>query len=505
MKILTGGQFKELDKYTIEHEPISSIDLMERASDAITEEITARWDNRTRFIVFAGPGNNGGDALAVSRMLAQRGYETEVYLFNVSGTLSEECETNKTRLNMYPNVRITEVTNQFTFPTIGSDDVIIDGLFGTGLNKPLNGGYASVAKSINASKAKVVSIDIPSGLMCEDNTYNNMSCIVRASLTLTIQLPKLAFFFPENQKYIGELKILDIGLHPAYLQETECSIETLEHLQIASYLHPRDPFAHKGTMGHALIVGGSFGMAGCTILAARACLHSGAGKVTVHTPRMNNDILQVSVPEAILSHDIDDDIITNSISTHPYGSVAIGPGLGENENTAMAFREFLLQAAVPLVLDADAINILGSHQEWMHEVPQNSVLTPHVKELERLVGQCTDGFERLSKARELAIKRQIYIVLKGHYTMICTPTGKTFINTTGNAGMATAGSGDVLCGILAALLAQKYPVEKAVLLGVFLHGLAGDLAARDLEEECMTASDIITYLPKAFKALKMNI
>lgn len=502
MKILTGGQFKELDKYTVEHEPISPIDLMERASTAITNELVSRWDNQTRFFVFAGPGNNGGDALAVSRMLAQKGYSAEVYLFNVSGKLSEECETNKTRLTMYPNVRLTEVMNQFTFPTIESNDVIIDGLFGTGLNKPLSGGYASVAKSINACKAKVVSIDIPSGLMCEDNTYNNMSCIVRASLTLTIQLPKLAFFFPEIQKYIGELKILNIGLHPAYIQEAESSIETIESKTVSGYLRPRDPFAHKGMMGHALIVGGSFGMAGCTILASRACLRCGAGKITVHTPRMNNDILQVTIPEAILSHDIDDDIITNSISTHEYSSIAIGPGLGDNENTAMALREFLLQASIPVILDADALNILGSHKEWIQDIPQNSILTPHVKELERLIGQCTDSFERLSKARELAIKRQIYIVLKGHFTMICTPTGKTFINTNGNAGMATAGSGDVLCGILAALLAQKYPVEKAVIMGVFLHGLAGDLAAKVLEEECMTASDIITYLPQAFKTLK---
>lgn len=502
MKILTGGQFKELDKYTIEHEPISSIDLMERASEAITEELTARWSTKTRFIVFAGPGNNGGDALAVSRMLAQRGYKTDVFLFNVSGHLSEECETNKIRLNTCSNVNLTEVTNQFTFPVIESNDVIIDGLFGTGLNKPLNGGYASVAKSINASKAKVVSIDIPSGLMCEDNTYNNMSCIVRASLTLTIQLPKLAFFFPENQKFIGTLKVLDIGLHNAYIQEAECSIETLEQHHVSNILHPRDPFAHKGSMGHALIVGGSFGMAGCTILSGRACLRSGTGKLTIHTPRMNNDILQVTVPEAILSHDIDDDIVTNSISTHEFNSIAIGPGLGENENTAMAVREFLLQASIPVILDADALNILGSHKEWIQDIPQNSILTPHVKELERLVGQCTDSYERWSKARELAIKRQIFIVVKGHYTMICTPSGKTWINTTGNAGMATAGSGDVLCGIMAGLMAQKYQPEKVALLGVFLHGLAGDLAAEALEEECMTASDIITYLSKAFRLLK---
>ena len=328
--------------------------------------------------------------------------------------------------------------------------------------------------------------------------------VIPSSVNMTtakkMSRPKKVQETPKEQPSVQVQKMESIEEEPQNLNTTQ--IETIESKTVSGYLRPRDPFAHKGMMGHALIVGGSFGMAGCTILASRACLRCGAGKVTVHTPRMNNDILQVTIPEAILSHDIDDDIITNSISTHEYSSIAIGPGLGDNENTAMALREFLLQASIPVILDADALNILGSHKEWIQDIPQNSILTPHVKELERLIGQCTDSFERLSKARELAIKRQIYIVLKGHFTMICTPTGKTFINTNGNAGMATAGSGDVLCGILAALLAQKYPVEKAVIMGVFLHGLAGDLAAEALEEECMTASDIITYLPQAFKTLK---
>lgn len=502
MKILTSTQLKELDRYTIEHEPIASIDLMERAAKALEAELKRRWDTSTRFIVFAGPGNNGGDALAVARLLCKDGYTVQAYLFNITGRLSNDCLQNKKRLGDVAGALFTEVSSQFSFPEVGQDDVIVDGLFGTGLNKPLEGGYAGLAQRINACPAQVVSIDIPSGLMAENNTYNNPSAIIRADLTLTIQLPKLAFFFAENQPYIGEVKTVDIGLHPDGIASIHSGISLIERNDIRAMLKPRDPFAHKGSMGHALLVSGQYGMAGATVLAAKACLRSGVGKLTVHTPDMNNNILQCSVPEAILSHDISDMIVSKAIGTYNYDALAIGPGLGTHEETAEAVRTFIRNHPGEMVLDADALNILAAHPEWKADIPQDAILTPHPKELDNLAGTSQDSYSRLSKARELAIKLQLYVVLKGHYTMICTPTGRVFINPTGNAGMATAGSGDVLTGILTALLAQGYPAGEACRLGVYLHGLAGDIACEEWGEEGMVASDIIKAIPRAFKRLK---
>ena len=331
MKILTGAQFKELDQYTIKNEPISAIDLMERAAKAIAEEVSTRWSLKTHFYIFAGPGNNGGDALAVARLLAEKGYKATVYLFNINQKLSEECAFNKECLAEYSNIKFIEVHDQFTFPNIEEKDVIIDGLFGTGLNKPLNGGFASLAQSINKTNVPIVSIDIPSGLMCEDNTYNDMNTVVRATLTLTIQLPKMAFLFPENQKYIGELKVLDIQLDMKYMENVATNMYLLESDMACKLLKKRHAFAHKGNMGHALVVAGSFGMAGASIFCAKACMKAGAGKVTIHTPKMNNDILQIAVPEAILSHDLDDDIITGSIETGSFNALVIGPGIGKSE------------------------------------------------------------------------------------------------------------------------------------------------------------------------------
>lgn len=502
MKILTSTQFKELDKYTIGHEPVSSIDLMERAAKAIAAELKSRWTTATRFIVFAGPGNNGGDALAVSRLLCNAGYTVQTYLFNITGRLSDDCLNNKKRLENLAGLMFTEVSSQFSFPEVDAKDVIIDGLFGTGLNKPLDGGYAGLVKRINASPAKVVSIDIPSGLMSEDNTYNNPSAIVRADLTLTIQLPKLAFFFGENQKYLGEVKPVDIGLSAEGLAAMDCSITVIEPGEVKKILKPRNPFAHKGSMGHALLVSGQYGMGGATILAAKACLRSGVGKLTVHTPDMNNNILQCSVPEAILSHDLSDIRVSKAISTYDYNALAIGPGLGTHEETAEALRTFIRNHPGEMVLDADALNILGNHPEWIPGIPQDTILTPHPKELENLVGACTDSYDRMAKARELSIKMQLYVIVKGHNSMICTPTGRVIINPTGNAGMATAGSGDVLTGILTALLARGYTANEACQLGTYLHGMAGDIARERLGEESMIASDIIDALPEAFKKLK---
>ena len=309
MKIFTSAQIKELDRYTIEHEPIPSIDLMERAAKALTRAITDGWNNSVPVIVFAGPGNNGGDALAVARMLGELNYHVSAYLFNISGHLAEECAANKKRLIESKRAKdFIEVTQEFDPPRLEKGMLVVDGLFGSGLNKPLAGGFASLVKYINASPAEIVSIDVPSGLMTEDNTYNVRANIIRANLTLTLQQQKLAFLFPENQQFIGQLKVLDIRLSQEGIEKIEANYTVLEESEIRPLLIGRDTFAHKGQMGHALMIAGSYGMAGAAILATRACLRSGVGKVTVHTPKMNREILQISVPEAVLQFDPEETI-----------------------------------------------------------------------------------------------------------------------------------------------------------------------------------------------------
>lgn len=501
MKILSSNQLKELDKYTMEQEPIASIDLMERAAQALTEAIIRRWDTSHPIVVFAGPGNNGGDALAVARMLSQKNYHVEVFLFNTKGRLSEECQTNLHRLKTCGSIYFTEISTQFDPPILTENHVVIDGLFGTGLNKPLNGGFAAVVKYINASKATVVAIDIPSGLMGEDNTYNIRPHIVRADVTLSIQLPKLSFFFPENEEIVGEWELLDIGLKQSYILAAESPYSILEEEQIRSLIKPRKRFAHKGSFGHGLLIAGSYGMAGASILSAKACLRSGIGLLTVHVPIYNHDLLQTTVPEAIVQTDIHERYFAEPVDLSKYKALAIGPGLGQEEDTALAMMEQIQASNIPVVLDADAINILSSHRNWLSRLPKQSILTPHLGELERLTGKCMDTYERLTKVKELAAYLHSYIIVKGAWTIIVTPDGRCFLNPTGNPGMATAGSGDVLTGILLALLAQGYSQEEACQLGVYVHGLAGDIAAETMSQMGMTSGDIIAALPQAWKKI----
>ena len=502
MKIFTSTQIHELDKFTIEHEPIKSIDLMERAATVLTQAITSRWNATVPIVVFAGPGNNGGDALAVARMLLQQGYDVKAYLFNITGHLSDDCSENKKRLSAKKQQALTEVTQEFEPPQLERGMLVVDGLFGSGQNKPLAGGFASLVKYINNSPAEVVSIDVPSGLMTEDNTYNVRANIVKADLTLTLQQKKLTMFFPEYQQYLGELRVLDIRLSREGTEKIEAQYTLTEEADVRPLLLKRSDFAHKGTMGNALIVAGSYGMAGAAILTTRACLRAGAGKVAVVTPKRNVAVLQTSVPEAVLLPDRDETLFSEAVDSAGYQAVGIGPGLGKSEQTAIALISQLRRTQCPIVCDADALNILSNHRAWIQQLPQGIILTPHPKELDRLENNSADSYERLARARDLAERLQGYVILKGHYTAICMPDGHVAFNSTGNSGMATAGSGDVLTGILTALLARGYKQREACLVGTYLHGLAGDLAARELGEESLMASDIINYLPKAFLRLR---
>ncbi len=501
MKIVSASSIRQVDAYTIENEPITSADLMERAARAVTDAITCRWGTEKPVTVFAGPGNNGGDALAVARMLSEAGYQVEAYLFNTKGELSPDCQTNKELLGMTDAVTFHEITTQFTPPVLTRHHLVVDGLFGSGLNKPLSGGFAAVVKLINASPATVVAIDIPSGLMCEENTFNIRTHIVKAHLTFSLQLPKLSFLFAENFEFTGTWELLDIGLHPAAIEAAETPYELIDADAVEALIEPRRKFAHKGQFGHALLIAGSRGMAGASILSAHACLRSGVGLLTVHAPVVNLPMLQTAVPEAMVEPDAAETCFSIPTDTEQYQAVGIGPGLGQSEETETALLEQISACQVPMVLDADALNILSRHRHLLNTLPKGSILTPHPKELERLVGKCEDSYQRLLKACELARTSNVHIILKGAYSTVICPSGRCYFNPTGNPGMATAGSGDVLTGVVLALLAQGYAPEKAALIATFVHGLAGDLGERKLGEISLTAGDLIEYLPYAWRAV----
>lgn len=502
IKIFPTDKVKELDQYTIQNEPISSIDLVERASTVFVHEFCRRYSKQTRIIVFAGQGNNGADALAIARLLKDECYKVETYLFNPTEHLSFDCKMNKQRILGLEKVEFTEVIADFVPPVLTDRDVVIDGLFGSGLNRPITGGFAAMVKYINQSDATVVSIDIPSGLFGENNQTNDPDSIIKASLTLTFGFPKLAFFFPENAQYVGEWKVLDIGIHPDIVDNTPTPYMMVTEEDIAEVLQPREKFSHKGTYGHALLIAGSKGKMGAALLAARSCLRSGTGLLTVHIPQRGEVIMQAAFPEAMVSFDPHQDYFTTVPEIAPYSAIGVGPGLGQHLESAAALERLLQTTEKPVVLDADALNLLASNKDLLNRIPPRSILTPHPKEFDRIAGESNTMYERLKKAQAFATEHKLCVILKGTYTAICTATGNVYFNSCGNPGMATAGSGDVLTGIILGLLAQGAEPETAAVAGVFLHGTAGDLAAVYRSEESMIAGDITDMLGKAFKQIK---
>lgn len=502
IKIFATDKVKVLDQLTIQNEPISSIDLVERAATMFVHEFCRRYSKQIRIVIFAGQGNNGADALAIARLLNEESYNVETFLFNPTEHLSAECEMNKQRLLDMERIEFTEVVHDFEPPILSSRDVVIDGLFGSGLNRPLTGGFAAMVHYINQSEAEVVAIDIPSGLFGEDNRKNDMESIIKAKLTLTFGFPKLAFLFPENAEYVGEWKVLDIGIHPDAIEDTPTPYFFVTEEDISYTLQPRERFAHKGTFGHALLIAGSKGKMGAALLSARACLRSGAGLLTVHIPTRGEMIFQTAFPEAMLSFDANPDFLTTVPEISGYTAIGMGPGLGQHLESAAAIERILQSSAKPVVIDADAINIMASNKDLFNKVPPRSILTPHPKEFDRIAGESTNSYDRLMKAQAFAIEHKLCIVLKGAYTALCTQAGSIYFNSCGNPGMATAGSGDILTGIILGLLSQGYPPESSCAVGVYLHATAGDLAAAFHSEESMIASDITDMLGKAYKQIK---
>jgi len=502
MKIFTSSEIKEIDTYTILNEPIHSINLMERASEQIANWVINEFDSNQQVIVFIGPGNNGGDGLAVARLLYLEGFPVKVYILKITEKLSVDAEINLQRLKNQTQIGIKNIIDEDDIPSIPEDSLVIDALFGSGLKRPLSGLSANIVHTINNSLAFVLAIDIPSGLFGEDNSKNDVENIIKADYTLSFQFPKLSFFIPDYEQFVGEFEVLPIGLHPEIIAQKETKFFMTEKEDISHNLKRRLKFSHKGNYGHALLVSGSYGKMGAAILSAKACIRTGVGLLTVHIPQSGYEIMQTAVPEVMVCIDESETYFCGKHELEKYAAIGIGPGIGLKKSVQDAFREIVMNASSPLVIDADGINILAENIELLEELPKDTILTPHPKEFERIAGISKNGFSRLQQQIEMAQKFNIYIVLKGAHTSIACPNGDCYFNSTGNPGMATGGSGDVLTGIILSLLAQGYSAKYASIIGVYLHGMAGDMAADYVGEESLIASDIIENLGFAFKELK---
>ncbi|MFO7669891.1 MAG: NAD(P)H-hydrate dehydratase [Bacteroidales bacterium] len=501
MKIFRAEQVREIDAYTIENEPVASIDLMERAARRLTGWYVRHYHIDRKVLIFAGPGNNGGDALAMARQLAERQYRVVCWLLRF-GSLSADCAINKQRLKDQGLVQFYEIGEGDPLPSPDEKDVVVDGIFGSGLTRQVSGFPARVIGLINRHKGVVVSIDIPSGLFGEDNSGNDDHLVIKATHTLTFQFPFLSFFFQENDPYVGRWRVHDIRLHSGVIEKLFTPYQTIEKELICKLLPHRDKFAHKGTFGHGLVISGNYGMMGAALLAGEACLRGGAGLVTLHVPRFGYSIIQTALPEALISLDQSDILFSEPPGLEPFTAVGIGPGLGCKPNTGKGLKLVLERVNVPLVIDADGLNILSQHPEWIELLPEGTILTPHPREFDRLAGESSEGFERHLKQRAFSEKYGVIVVLKGAYTGIASPDGRYWFNTTGNPGMATGGSGDVLTGLITGLLAQGMKPLDAALTGVYLHGLAGDLAVAASSQESLIAGDIIKFMGAAFTETK---
>ncbi|MFH0758783.1 MAG: NAD(P)H-hydrate dehydratase [Bacteroidota bacterium] len=498
MKIFEASKVRDIDAYTILHEPVASIDLMERAALRLTGWYVRHYHTERKVVIFAGPGNNGGDALAMARHLAGRQYRVECYLLAL-GKLSRDCSVNLERLKAQNLAVFREIKEGGVLPSIDPGDVVVDGIFGSGLTRQVSGFPGEVIRHMNRQAKTVISIDIPSGLFGEDNRENDYGSVVRATTTLTFQFPFLSFFFSENEAHVGSWQVHDIKLHPGAIEKNQTPYQTIEKELVAEILPRRPRFAHKGTFGHALMISGCYGMMGAALLAGESCLRGGAGLVTLHVPRFGYNIIQTGFPEALVSLDQSDILFSEPPDLAPFTAIGIGPGLGCKPNSGKGLKMILEKASVPLLIDADGLNILSTHPEWLELLPEGTILTPHPGEFDRLAGVSACSYERHLKQRDFAAKYNVVIVLKGAFTGIASPDGNYWFNTTGNPGMATGGSGDVLTGLITGLLAQGVKPLDAALAGVFLHGVAGDLAAEGSSQEALIAGDIIRYLGKAFR------
>lgn len=481
MKILTDRQIKEADGYTIQNEPISSIGLMERASINIALWIDKHIDKEHPLLFLIGKGNNGGDGLAVARLLQERGFKCSIFLTFPEESLSKESSLNFKRLPT--DVKIVDTIS------VSLETIIIDALLGTGIKGNVKDPILSIIKEVNSLPNEVISIDLPSGMVSEFG--NEEQVIIKASRTLTLEFPKLAMLLPEAGNYSGTIEVIPIQLHKEFISSCDSPFYYTTRDFAKELILKRDKFAHKGTYGHALLICGSRGMMGAAVLATGAALRSGCGLVTVHIPQGERAIIYTTHPSAIVSLDEKEHFSSFPENLSKYTAIGCGCGLGQNAETAKAFESLLKRYNEPMVIDADALNILANNYRFRHHIPANSILTPHLGELERLVGKWDNEQHKLELVRRLASGTKSIVIVKGAHTMICTPEGKYYFNSTGNSGMAKGGSGDILTGFIAGLLARGYSSLHAAILGTYLHGVAGDRAAIKHGEESMNSSDII--------------
>ena len=500
MKIFNVEQIREWDKYTIQEEPISSIDLMERASQAFTKWIQQTLPSfKNGFIIFCGPGNNGGDGLAIARLLDHANYQVEVVYCRIGSRTSVDNQFNYDRLRLIKSIDLINLNAEDSFPAIQEGKIIIDAILGSGLSRPLKGYWEKLVNHINLQPNLKVAVDVPSGLFANQPTVGTS---IQADRTLSFQAPKLAFLFPENQDRVGAWDIVNIGLHSQYAENEPTAFQLLHKTLLRGWIPRRKKFSHKGNYGHALLVVGSYGMMGAGVLAARACLKMGVGLLSLHVPKSGYEIMQISVPEAMTKTDVNPDFITELPKLDKYTTIGIGCGIGRHPDFKKVLVQLFEKFNAPLVIDADGLNCLGEHPDLFSRIPSNSILTPHPKEFERLFGKTKNDFERIDLLRRKAQELNVIVILKGAHTAIAMPNGDCYFNSTGNPGMATGGTGDVLTGMLTGLLAQSFKPKEAALLGVFLHGLAGDIALQSTGETSLLASDLIGTIGHAIQNLQ---
>lgn len=497
IKILSAEQIKALDAYTIAHEPIASIELMERACRAFCSWFSQYVDDSKKVGIVCGTGNNGGDGLGIARLLYNYGYAVKVWIVRGSVTETQDFKKNFERLPK--EVELTQIISSPAANEFADCQVLVDALFGSGLSRPVEGIYASVIETVNQTEATRIAVDISSGLFTDKPTQG---AVIKAHHTVSFQLPKLAFLMPENHPYVGNWVTVDIGLSKHYIGQAETTSYLLSKRYLKRIFKNRSTFDHKGRFGHALLIAGSYGKMGAAVLASRAALRSGTGLLTVHCPRQGYTILQAAVPEAMVSVDEADDYFTRVPEPHAYKAIGVGPGIGTNPMVTKALAQLMERYKKPIVLDADALNIISANPALQAIIPEGSILTPHPGEFRRLVGDWKNDFDRLERQRELAANLKSVIIVKGAYSSIAAPSGEVFFNNTGNPGMAKGGSGDALTGILTALVARGYSSVEAAQLGCWVHGLAGDLAMHETGVEGLITTDLIEKIPHALRALQ---
>ena len=499
MKILNKFQIQEVDHQTITKEAISSIQLMERSATACRDWIIDKYDDNKRFNLLCGTGNNGGDGLALYRLLIEKNYLCTLYEFSLGDKTSKDYSENKRKIKTGDIKKLTTEA----LSHIATQDIIIDALLGTGLNRPVTGQLKKVIQCLNALPNTIISIDTPSGLFSEYNTDNSGDDILQADLTLSFQLPKLAFLLPEQGEKTGQFHLIDIGLLPESIEKIKTPYHYLTSKKAKSLYQKPKKFDHKGNNGHHLLVAGSKGKMGASILAAKGCLRSGVGKLSILTPKCGVQILQTSLPESLIELN-DGKKCLSGVYDINYDTISLGPGIGTSKQTTQFIFSLLSKTQAQMVIDADAINILATHPKWIKKLPQNTIITPHPKEFERLVGSWKNDKEKMERLSKFSQRNQLICVLKGAHTAIAFPNGTFWFNSTGNPGMAKAGSGDVLTGIIGGLLAKGYTPQVSALLGVYAHGRSGDLQLHSHSSSFLIASDLISGLNKVWKEMEKS-